>query len=87
MTTDCLASLNVAVVDDDLTLCDTRSALVKPPAGTVILRENGGVLRVRTSFSHSQAVAPVEPWHRFQVQPDYLCSSRLVQSQFYTTSG
>ncbi|HXM00997.1 MAG TPA: hypothetical protein VN939_00240 [Chthoniobacterales bacterium] len=44
MTTDRLASLNVAVVDDDLTLCDTRSALLKPPGGTVILRENGGSL-------------------------------------------
>jgi hypothetical protein len=37
MTTDRLAFLNLAVVDDDLTLGDTRSALLKPPGGTAIL--------------------------------------------------
>jgi hypothetical protein len=86
MTTDRLAFLKLAVVDDDLTLCDTRSALLNYLEEQSFSRNVGSLAYALVSrfprllFLSNRATS-------FRYNFDYLCSSRSVQSQTYTISG
>ena len=86
MATDRLAYLNVAVVDDDLTLCDTGSALLKPTGGrgTVILREQVGSLAYPLVSLIPKPLLLFNRGTSFRYNPGYLCSSPLIQSGSYT---